>query len=367
MRIVADADKIAANAAVVVQMCGAHDVEVIGVSKCVRGEPEIVEAMVRGGVGIVGESRLDNIRRIRDAGIRCEVMLLRLPALSEVDDVVELAEYSFNSEAEVVHALSLAAIAAERRHGVLVIVESGDRREGTMPEDAAALCRLVLELPGLYLAGVATNLGCLCGVLSSVESQAAFARQVAQLEDELDYRFPMVSAGNTADMQFLMSGQMPESFTHLRLGEAILFGVDSVRNIELPDAHTDTFTIYAEVIEVKEKPSTPDGEVATDAFMRVHTWPDLGVRRRAVLSMGELDAGVQFMRPSLAGSFVVGASSDHLVLDVTDAALPVRVGDELEFIASYTAVAYGWSSCYASCAVSGVGLSTGVDPVVRTP
>ena len=360
MRIVADAEKIAANAAAVVGLCAAHDVEVIGVSKVVRGEPAIVEAMVSGGVGVVGESRLDNIRRIRDAGISCEVMLLRLPALSEADDVVRLAEYSFNSEVEVVRALSRAALAAERHHGVLVIVESGDRREGIMPDDAAALCRLVLELPGLDLAGVATNLGCLCGVLSSAESQAAFARQVAELEDELGYRFPMVSAGNTADIQFLMNGQMPASFTHLRLGEAILFGIDTVRNIELPGTHLDTFTIYAEVIEVKDKPSTPDGEVATDAFMRVNTWPDLGVRRRAVLSMGELDVGVQFLRPSLAGSFIVGASSDHLVLDVTDAALPVSVGDEIEFVASYTAIAYGWSSCYADCVVKGgVRLGTG--------
>lgn len=351
MRIVADAAKIAANAAAVVRLCAAHDVDVIGVSKCVRGEPEIVAAMVSGGVGIVGESRLANIQRIRDAGIGCEVMLLRLPALSEVEDVVRCAEYSFNSEAEVVRALSLAAVAAKRRHGVLVAVESGDRREGTMPGDAAALCRLVMDLPGLFLAGVATNLGCLCGVLSSAESQAAFARRVADLQEELDYRFPMVTAGNTADLQFLLNGEMPASFTHLRLGEAILFGVDSVMNIKLPATHTDTFRIYAEVIEVKEKPSTPDGEVATDAFMRVHSWPDLGVRRRAVLSMGELDAGVQFMCPSLAGSFVVGASSDHLVLDVTDADLPVEVGDELEFIASYTAIAYGWSSRYSTCAV----------------
>ena len=72
-----------------------------------------------------------------------------------------------------------------------------------------------------------------------------------------------------------------------------------------------------------------------DGFtLKVREWPDLGVRRRAILSMGELDAGVQFMRPSRRGISVVGASSDHLVVDVTDADVPIRVGDELEFVAS---------------------------------
>ena len=72
--------------------------------------------------------------------------------------------------------------------------------------------------------------------------------------------------------------------------------------------------------------------------MRVREWPDLGVRRRAIVSMVELDAGVQFMRPTLQGAFVVGATSDHLVVDVTDAPT-VKLGEKLEFVASYTAIA----------------------------
>ena len=52
----------------------------------------------------------------------------------------------------------------------------------------------------------------------------------------------------------------------------------------------------------------------------------------------ELDAGVQFMRPTLQGAFVVGATSDHLVVDVTDAPT-VKLGEKLEFVASYTAIA----------------------------
>ena len=40
MRMIANAAKIAANAAAVVRLCAAHHMSVVGVSKCVRGEPE---------------------------------------------------------------------------------------------------------------------------------------------------------------------------------------------------------------------------------------------------------------------------------------------------------------------------------------
>ena len=102
--------------------------------------------------------------------------------------------------------------------------------------------------------------------------------------------------------------------------------------------------MFAEVIEVKDKPSAPDGECGTDAFMRLHEWPDLGIRRRAILALGEIDVHVPFIRPVRAGMNIVSASSDHLVLDVTEADPPVRLGEEIEFDAAYTAIAYGWNS-----------------------
>ena len=41
---------------------------------------------------------------------------------------------------------------------------------------------------------------------------------------------------------------------------------------------------------------------------------------------------------------MVGASSDHLVVDVTEADPPVRLGDELEFDPMYAAVATAMAS-----------------------
>jgi predicted amino acid racemase len=344
MRIVADLEKITANARATVEQCARHGVAVAAVTKCVCGEPEIVKAILAGGVSTIAESRLDNVRLVRDAGIDCDVLLLRLPALSEVEDVVALTTSSLNSEARVLRALSEAAVRQRKRHEILVIVEWGDRREGAMPQEADALCRLALELPGLDLAGVACNLNCLCGVLPTPDNMQGFAAFVERLEEELGLRFRTVSGGHTGNLRFLDSGCMPERIDHVRVGEGILLGRDSYSDADLPSPYSDAFKVYAEVVEVKEKPSAPEGETGPDAFMRTHDWPDLGVRRRAIVAMGEIDLDVRWLTPTRPGVVIVGASSDHTVLDVTDADPPVDLGDELEFDTEYVAVAVGWAS-----------------------
>ena len=78
--------------------------------------------------------------------------------------------------------------------------------------------------------------------------------------------------------------------------------------------------------------------------MEVHEWPDLGVRRRAIVALGEIDLRTSSLKPLRPGVTLVGASSDHLVLDVTDATPPVALGEELVFDTIYPAVATGWAS-----------------------
>jgi len=344
MRIVVDCERIRQNAAAVTGLCAPHGIEVAGVTKCVSGEPEVARAMLAGGCTMLADSRLDNVRRMRAAGVDADMLLLRLPALSEVDEVVRLCRYSLVSEAETVRALSRAAQAARTTHGVIVMVDCGDRREGVMPDDATDTCRAVLGLPGIELAGLGTSMNCLCGVLPTPENQQLFADLVEKVEAALGITFRFVSAGHTGNLHLLQKGTVPARFNHFRVGEAILTGTDFSTWAELPMPYQDAFKVYAEVIELKDKPSAPDGEVGPDAFMQVHEWPDLGVRRRAILAIGEIDLRTSSLKPTRAGVTVVGASSDHFVVDVTDADPPVHLGDELEFDTVYPAVSTGWAS-----------------------
>jgi predicted amino acid racemase len=346
MKLVADCGKITENAKAIVELCGTRGVKVASVTKCVCGEPGIARAILAGGVDGRAESRLHNIRRLREAGIDAHITLMRMPLPEEADEVVRLADCSFNSEEAALRALSAAAQRQGATHQVVIMVENGDRREGVMFEQTEPLCRLVLDLPGLELAGLATSLNCLCGVMPTVENQQRFADLASETQTKLGVPFRFVSAGHTNNVRFVLDGTMPSRVNHLRVGEGILFGTDELSDLRLPVPHADTFRAFARVIEVQDKPSAPDGVCGMDAFCRVHEWPDLGVRRRAILAMGEIDLAMEHLTPARPDIALVGASSDHTVIDVTEADPPLQVGDEVEFACRYTAVSTGWSSIY---------------------
>lgn len=339
MRVEVDCERIRRNAATIVELGASRGVDVVGVTKSCCGHPEVARAMLAGGVNILADSRLRNVRRMREGGIRADVMLLRLPSLREVDDVVELTQISLNSEVETVRALSRAAQERGLTHRVILMVEMGDRREGVMPGDALEAARAMRALPNIDLAGIGTNLVCIGGVLPTVENTQALVGLARSIERALGMQFRVISGGNTYSLDFVIRDEMPPGVNQLRVGEGILLGVNSVTKNPLPCPHQDAFNVVAEVIEVKTKPSLPEGPVATDAFGRTPEWEDLGLRRRAILAMGEQDMRIGGLRPKRQGVTIVGASSDHLVVDVTDADPPVRLGDELAFDPQYTAVA----------------------------
>ncbi|HEY71703.1 MAG: alanine/ornithine racemase family PLP-dependent enzyme [Chloroflexi bacterium] len=344
MRIEVDCERIRRNAAAIVGMCAPHGIEVVGVTKACCGHPDVAHAMLAGGVSVLADSRLKNVRRLRKAGIDADVMLLRLPSLSEADEVVGLVQISLNSEVETVRALSRAAQARGLTHQVILMVEMGDRREGLMPDDVLNAARTICALPGIDLAGIGTNLVCIGGVLPTLENTQSLVALAESIEQALGMRFRVISGGNTYDLDFVLRGQMPARVNQLRVGEGILLGVNSVTKNPLPCPHQDAFNVAADVIEVKTKPSLPEGPIATDAFGRAPHWEDLGLRRRAILALGEQDMRIDGLRPKRQGATIVGASSDHLVVDVTEAHPPVRLGDEMEFAPTYAAVATAMAS-----------------------
>jgi predicted amino acid racemase len=300
--------------------------------------------MLAGGVTMLAESRLKNVKRLRDAGIDVDIMLLRLPRLSEVNEVVRLTQVSLNSQVETVRALSRAAQAHGVTHQVMLMVETGDRREGVMPSEAMSVAREMLTPPGIELVGIGTNVSCIGGVLPTQENTQLLVDVTEDIERTLGIQFRVVSGGHTASLALIERGEMSSRVNQLRIGEGILLGVDSAGNWPLPCPYQDAFSVVAEVIETDIKPSLPEGPITVDAFGRTPSWKDLGPRGRAILAIGEQDLRIDGLRPKQPGVTIVGASSDHLVVDVTEADPPVHLGEELEFDPIYAAVATAMAS-----------------------
>jgi ornithine racemase len=354
MYIEVDCTRIQRNTKAVVDLCKPHGIEVVGVTKACCGHPEVARAMLAGGASQLAESRLGNIRRLREAGIESEIMLVRLPLMSEAGEVVRLAQVSLNSQADTVRALSKEALAQGITHRVILMIDTGDRREGVMPERALEVARAVVCLPNIELIGMGANTTCIGGVLPTRQNTQLLMDVAEHIEGELGIQFTTISAGNSASLALLLRNEMPERANQLRIGGAIMIGeVDSTG--DWPDAlpYQDAFLVKAEVIEVETKPSRPEGVVAANAFGEIPNWPDMGLRRRAILALGRQDLQIEGLVPERAGVQILGASSDHLVLDVTEAFPTVSLGEELVFRLLYGAVATGMASAVATQIVHG--------------
>lgn len=341
-----DLDKIEHNARTIASLCQAHGIVVTGVTKGVGGHPEVAKAMVRGGISSIGESQLENIHRLTAAGVHASYMLLRLPSLSEVEAVVESVDVSLHSELTVLESLSRAARRRGRVHDVLVMVDLGDLREGVWPRDLVPFLRDALRLPGIRMRGLGANLACFAGVMPDENNMNRLVELAQEIEQTCGHALAWISGANSSGLNLIASGRMPRRVNHARIGEAILLGRETTHRQPWPETFQDAFILHAEVVEIKTKPSRPIGERGENAFGRLTAFANHGERARALLNVGREEVAIEGITPCDARLKILGASSSYLVMDVTDAAGEVRVGDELTFALNYGALVTAMTSEY---------------------
>jgi len=345
-QVTIDVDKIEHNARVVVELCRGHGIAVAGVTKCTCGYPQVAKAMLRGGVSMIGESQLDNIRRLRKAGIQAAVMLLRLPAPAEADEVVALANVSLNSELSVLAALSQAAQRHRRVHDVIVMVDLGDLREGLWPQEVIPFIRAALTFTGIRIAGLGTNLACFGGVVPGEVNMHRLVELADETERTFGLKLQWISGANSSGLKFIASGRMPARVNQARIGEAILLGRETTQRQPWPGTCQDAFTLHAEILELKTKPSKPIGERSEDAFGHRIAFENHGDIERALVNIGREEVSVEGITPRDPRLQVLGASSSYLVVDMTRAAGQFQVGDVLTFSLNYGALLTAMTSEY---------------------
>jgi len=287
-----DLEKITHNARKTLAICRPFGLDVVGVTKGVCGLPDVARAMIAGGIKTLGDARLDNIARMRDAGIHEPMLLLRSPAPSEVSRCIDLTDISLNSDLGVLNALSQEAVSMGKRHRVILMVDLDTGREGFAPEDMPGVCREVLAMDGLTLDGL--------GIYFSYQSEDSFHMEAQQrlvalakeIEQERGIALSILSGGSTNVFSSLtLADKHITEVNQLRIGTAILLGISSSigpRRIE--GFHHDTFVLDAELIEVKKR----DGLLG-------------------ILSLGQLDTEPEHLSPTSPGVTAIGSSSDHTI------------------------------------------------------
>lgn len=343
LRLKIDLQKITQNTEVITKLCAKRDITVIGVTKSCCGMPNVAISMLAGGVEGLADSRLNNIRRMKESGIEVSMMLLRSPALSETADAVRLAETSLNSELEVVTALAQEARALGKLHQVILMVDVGDRREGLMPGDVVDVAERVEGLEGVRLLGLGSNIGCMSDIRPSSRDTQLLVQLAGRVEETLGRQLAVVSGGSSIHLPMVEQGRLPPRINQLRIGERILLGTDPGGS-PFSSFHTsqDAFSLTGEVIEVKWKTPLLEGDQCNLGAPTLGE--DQSLQCRAILALGKQDVRVEGLKPKDPWVKVIGATSDHLVVDVT--ANPAKVGDELEFGLTYAALTTAMASPY---------------------
>jgi predicted amino acid racemase len=341
-----DLAKIRHNTRTMSARCRAAGIQTVGVIKLMRGAPEVARAMIESGVEVLADSRIPNLKKLADCNV--PRLLLRIPQLSQVEEVVDHCEISLNSEEAVLRALSAAAVSRHRPHRVIVMQDLGDLREGCFNEEETLhLARLAHTLPGLTLEGIGANLACYGGVAPSVKNQTRLCQIADRIRNALDVNFKIVSGCNSAATSMLLDGSLPAGITQLRLGASLLMGI-GLNDDPIPGLRQDTMTLEAEIIELKEKPSVPEDSTALDAFGHKPVFEDFGIRKRALCALGKQDVYFSEITPLDNGIRIIGGSSDHLILDVTAGHHAYQIGDRVTFSLSYGGALQCMTSDYIS-------------------
>lgn len=338
-RIEIDLSAVEHNTRELVKRLHKRGIDVTGVTKATLGSPEVANAMIRGGVKRLGDSRIENIEALRDAGVKVPIVLLRSPSPEWADRAVACATHSFVTDLELVTALSVAAGKRAHNHGIILMVELGDLGEGLMAADVLDAARIISRTRHVTLTGIGATLAARSGVVPGDDQMQQLTGLASTIGSKFGDHPPIITGGNSANLGWALGEGRVGAINDLRLGEAILLGVDPLTGAPIEGLRRDGFSVVAPVIESIEKPAAPWG-------MRVGSADAAGVSRergtivQTIVAIGSQDVDPDGLKPP-AGFTVLSATSDHLVLET-----PARlaVGTEIGFGMNYSALTRAMTS-----------------------
>ncbi len=276
-------------------------------------------------------------------GIKANYLLLRSPALSQIEQVINYADMSLNTELVVLKGLSKCALKKKVKHKIILMVELGDLREGIIPSKLDKMVEDVLTLKGLILCGIGTNLACFSGVNPTSNKMNKLSLLATRLEKKFDIVLDIISGGNSANYNWFKSVKNVGKINSLRIGESIFLGREPLQRTPIPQLFTDVFKLITEVIESKLKPSQPYGEFSQNSYGEIIPSENIGLIQRTILAIGLQDIQISGLIPQ-PNLTILGASSDHLI--VNNANKIHKIGDTIEFDLNYSGLLSVFNSPY---------------------
>jgi len=342
-------DKISENAIRVFNVCSRHEINVTAVTKGVCAYPDILKILWESGYRSFSDSRLENLKKIREVFPMVEITSIRPPMLSEIPELPLYADNIFVSMIDCLPLLdnACAKLGFGKTLGIFFLIEMGDLRDGILVDEIETFSDCIRSCSNLRLRGIAANFGCFGAICPSFDKLQQLVDIKLKLE-KIGYQELLCSGGSSSSLLLLERGSFPGGVNSLRIGEAILLGTDVTHNRSIDWLNQDTMVLEAEIIELRRKPSVPFGESGFDAFGNTRAFVDRGERLRGIVAIGKQDVNISGLTPVLPGVEILGASGDHLVLDLEQAAdsEELYLGNVLRFSVDYSAMLTLFTSKY---------------------
>lgn len=346
-RLEINVEKLKANIKVLSDICKTHNIDMAMVTKSYCAIPEVVEEITKENVDYIADSRVSNLKALNHIGI--PKILLRIPMLSEVEEVIKYVDISFNSELTTIYKLNEEAKNQNIVHKIVVMVDLGDLREGFFNEEELySAVEEILRLENIRLYGLATNLTCYGAIIPSQENLGKLASIANEIETRYSTRLEFISGGNSSSIALMMEYNMPSGITNLRLGEAIVLGRETAYGANIEGTYQDAFKLVCEIVEMKVKPSLPIGEIGVDAFGNKPIYEDKGMLTRAIVAIGKQDIDITSISPIDKEIEILGASSDHMILNLSGCSKKYDIGDKIEFTLEYGGLVTACTSKYVN-------------------
>jgi len=331
------------------QLFTEHHIEWSVVAKLLCGNEKFLKCLLEFSDKAICDSRLTNLKHIKNISPDTQTVYIKPPAKRLAKNIVKYADVSFNSEIETVKALSKEAVLQNKIHKIVIMLEMGELREGIMARNLSRFYGEVKRFPNIEIVGIGTNLNCLNGILPDEKKLMKLHRFKEIIEESHQTTISFISAGSSVTIPLIFQKKIHPGINHFRVGESLFFGTDVYNDSTISGMYQDVFKLTAEIIEIAQKPMIPAGDAGTNLIGETpkHDFTNKGKTSfRAIVDVGVLDIDHQQIAPMTKGVSIIGASSDMMILDLSDNRNNLKVGDTVDFSMSYLAVLRAMNSEY---------------------
>ena len=296
----------------------------------------------------LGDSRLTNLRAIKEIAPDIVTMYIKPPPPNLVANIIKYCDISLNSSYSTIEKLNLEAGKQGKKHRIIVMIEMGELREGIVRDEVLRFYEKVFKLENINIIGIGTNLGCMYGVEPTYDKLIQLSLYKNLIDAKFGTNLELISGGTSITLPLIERKKVPSAVNHFRIGEAALLGVSPLDGKKFRNLSTNTIEFSAEILEISKKEAVPDGIIGEGNVGHTVDFDENENREsyRCIVDFGQLDVDVNNIIPKDDSISFAGTTSDMTVYDLGNNINSYKMGGQLQFRPNYTSIARLMNSRY---------------------